>query len=158
MDLTFVESVFVRSWHFMMANCVNMRACIFVFLSSKSQPFHVFLPLCSVLFCFMIHSGPLSWASFYLSISAFCAVSSHNKSYFTNVWLMLNKYFFIKAASAEWQNDTKDHYTINSLYWTLYRIQLKPYTFYLFSCLYSEFSLKEATCSFCTTTSKCQII
>lgn len=54
-----------------------------------------FFPHCSVLFCFMSHGRPLSQASFHLSISALCAVSSHNKSYFTNVLIDVGQTLFL---------------------------------------------------------------
>ncbi len=54
-----------------------------------------FLPHCSVLFCFMSHGRPLSGASFHPSIFALCAVSSHNKSYFTNVLIDVGQTSFL---------------------------------------------------------------
>lgn len=66
-----------------------------------------FLPHCSVLFCFMSHGRPLSQASFHRSIFAWCAVSSHNKSYFTNVLIDVGQTFVYKGSFSgvtEWHD------------------------------------------------------
>lgn len=87
-----------RSWHFMMANCVNMTACILMFLSLKSQPFDVFCPI--VHFCFdswvisgLCHEHPFIFQSLlYVLWAVITKVISQMP------WLMLDKLFFFLSS------------------------------------------------------------
>lgn len=104
-----------------------------------------FLPHCSVLFCFMSHGRPLSRAPFHLSISAWCAVSSHNKSYFTNVLIDVGQTFVYKGSFGgvtewhDWSLHDKQS-VLNNVQSTTAAIRSLCGCL---SCLYSELSWKK---------------
>lgn len=92
----------------MMANCVNMTACILMFLSLKSQTFHVFFPPI-VQFCFvswvtagLCHKHPFIFQSLLYVLWAVITKVISQMS-----WLMLDKHFFYEGSFSgvtEWHD------------------------------------------------------
>lgn len=134
-----------RSWHFMMANCVNMTACILVFQSLNSQPFHVFCPI--VQFCFVswVTAGLCHEHLFIFQSLLYLLWAVITKVILQISWLMLDKHFFHKgivSGVTEWHD-----WSLHDQLSVLNNVQSKAITNYnitllcgYLSCLYCEFS------------------
>ncbi len=149
----------------MMANCVNMRACLVVFQSLKSQPFHVLSPHPPIVHFVLFHESRQAFVmSILLSFSLCfmcCEAWLQKLLYKCPDWCWTNIFLYRQL---QWSDrEMTHHYMISSLYRTMYRIQVQPsitihFLCGCFSCLYSEFSWNKSHGFFCMTTFNCQII